>query len=50
MRRKSYEEIDDFYVDGGAVPEERCASTVVDASGSELKILRQGSVFVDNDL
>lgn len=40
----------DFYVDGGAVPEERCASTVVDASGSELKILRQGSVFVDNDL
>ena len=35
----------DFYVDGGAVPEERCASTVVDASGSELKILRQGSVF-----
>ena len=40
----------DFYVDGGAVPEERSASTVVDASGGVLKILRQGSVFVDNNL
>ena len=40
----------DFYVDGGAVPEERCASTVVDATGSGLKILRQGTVYVDNDL
>ena len=37
----------DFYVDGGEVPQERCASTVVDASGSELKILRQGSVNID---
>ena len=39
----------DFFVDGGAVPEERCASTVVDASGSGLKILRQGSVYIDLD-
>jgi L-threonylcarbamoyladenylate synthase len=40
----------DFHVDGGAVPDECCASTVVDASGVELKILRQGSVFIDNNL
>lgn len=40
----------DFYVDGGAVPKECRASTVVDASGAELKILRQGTVFIDNDL
>ncbi len=37
----------DLFVDGGAVPEDRCASTVVDASGGELKILRQGSVYID---
>lgn len=37
----------DFYVDGGAVPQDRCASTVVDASNDELKILRQGSVNID---
>ena len=40
----------DFYVDGGAVPEERCASTVVDATGTDLKILRQGSVFIGRNL
>ena len=40
----------DFYVDGGTIPEECCASTVVDASGTELKILRQGSVYINCDL
>ena len=33
-------------VDGGVLPENACGSTVVDATGSELKILRQGALEI----
>lgn len=36
----------DIAVDGGALPENAAGSTVVDASGEELKILRQGKLQV----
>jgi L-threonylcarbamoyladenylate synthase len=34
----------DIIVDGGAIPPDRQASTVIDVSGSELRIIRQGPV------
>ena len=37
----------DFYVDGGELSDSSCASTVVNSVGGELKILRQGSVFIE---
>ena len=33
-------------VDGGKLPEDACGSTVVDAAGDEIKILRQGKLAV----
>ncbi len=34
-------------IDGGAIPPDSQASTVVDATGKEPKILRQGSLFIE---
>lgn len=36
----------DIAVNGGRLPENACGSTVVDATGSEIKILRQGALEV----
>lgn len=36
----------DIAVDGGRLPENACGSTVVDATGTEIKILRQGALTV----
>ena len=37
----------DFYVDGGEIPRESKASTVVDTTVYPVKILRQGSIIVE---
>lgn len=40
----------DLVIDGGNIPENALASTVVNATGSEPKILRQGALVIDLSL
>jgi len=39
-------ELPDMVIDGGPIPQDARASTVVDASGETLKILRQGNLLI----
>ena len=44
---KQLDGVVDCAVDGGQIAENACGSTVVDATGTEIRILRQGAIYLN---